>query len=61
MFDRLPIRYKMMIILKDHYGFSINEMAGILECSEQVVKVTLFRARKRLKEVYEEYERETLG
>lgn len=58
MLNRLPIRYKMIILLKDHYGFSYHETAEILGCSESAVKVTLFRARNKFKEVYADDKRE---
>ncbi len=50
--NALPERYREIIILKDHYGFSYNEIADIMNCKEPAVKVTLFRARKRFREVY---------
>ncbi|MDP4182916.1 MAG: sigma-70 family RNA polymerase sigma factor [Bacillota bacterium] len=49
----LPLHYKTVIILKDHCGFSYKEIAEITGLSEPVVKVTLHRARKKFKEVYE--------
>jgi RNA polymerase sigma-70 factor (ECF subfamily) len=50
--DALPERYREIILLKDHYGFSYNEIADIMNCKESAVKVTLFRARQRFREVY---------
>lgn len=58
MLNRLPLRYKIIIILKDHYGFSYSEIKEILGCSESTVKVTLFRARDKFREVYIKYEQE---
>lgn len=58
--NSLPLRYKIIIILKDHYGFSYYEIKEILGCSESTVKVTLFRARNKFKEVYSRYEREII-
>lgn len=55
--NQLPVRYKSIILLCDHYGFSYSEIADIMSSTEAAVKVTLFRARKRFKEVYNEYER----
>jgi RNA polymerase sigma-70 factor (ECF subfamily) len=55
---KLPVRYRALIILKDHYGFSYEEISEIMNCSESTVKVTLFRARKRLEELYGKYERD---
>jgi hypothetical protein len=51
MLNRLPLRYKIIIILKNHYVFSYTEIKEILGCSESTVKVTLFRARDKFKEV----------
>jgi RNA polymerase sigma factor, sigma-70 family len=58
MLAKLPVRYRSLILLKDHYGFSYEEIAGIMNCSAGTVKVTLFRARKRLEELYGKYERD---
>ena len=59
MLAKLPVRYRSLILLKDHYGFSYEEIADIMNCSAGTVKVTLFRARKRLEELYGKYERDT--
>jgi len=58
-FEKLPVRYRSLILLKDHYGFSYKEIAGIMNSSEAAIKVTLFRARKRLEELYDRYEADT--
>lgn len=54
--SELPVRYRTVILLKDHYGFTINEIAGILGYSESNVKVVLHRARKYFREEYSKYE-----
>lgn len=48
----LPVRYRSMILLKDHYGFSLEEISELTGSSVSAVKVTLFRARNKFKEVY---------
>jgi RNA polymerase sigma-70 factor, ECF subfamily len=57
--EKLPVRYRSLILLRDHYGFSYDEIAGIMNCTETTIKVTLFRARKKLEELYEKYEKDT--
>jgi RNA polymerase sigma-70 factor (ECF subfamily) len=47
----LPIGHRAVLIMKDAYGFSIQEIADELETTEGAVKVRLHRARKRLKEL----------
>jgi len=56
---KLPVRYRSLILLKDHYGFSYYEIAEIMNCTETTVKVSLFRARQRLEELYGKYEKDT--
>ncbi len=53
---KLPVRYKSLILLKDHYGFSYREIAEITGSTEASVKVSIFRARSKFKEVYKAYE-----
>ncbi|KNY29935.1 RNA polymerase sigma factor [Pseudobacteroides cellulosolvens] len=52
----LTLRFRTVLLLKDHYGFSYKEIAGIINSTESIVKVTLHRARKRFKEVYNDHE-----
>lgn len=53
--ELLPARYKSILLLRDHYGFSYEEIADIMKCSLDTVRVTLFRARRKFREVYEIY------
>ncbi|HEY9062786.1 MAG TPA: RNA polymerase sigma factor [Pseudobacteroides sp.] len=53
---RLPLHFKTAILLKDHYGFSYKEIAEIINSTESSVKVTLHRARKKFREVYNSHE-----
>jgi RNA polymerase sigma-70 factor, ECF subfamily len=57
--EKLPVRYRSLILLKDHYGFSYKEIGEIMNCYETTVKVALFRARKKLEELYGKYEKDT--
>lgn len=53
---KLPVRYKSLILLKDYYGFSYIEIAEVTGSTESSVKVSIFRARNKFKEVYKAYE-----
>jgi DNA-directed RNA polymerase specialized sigma24 family protein len=44
-------------MLKEWQGFSVKEIAEILQLSESDVKVNIFRAKLKLKEIYENNER----
>ncbi|MED4016438.1 MULTISPECIES: RNA polymerase sigma factor [Sutcliffiella] len=48
--SELKDSYKQVILLRKVKGFSIEETALILNCSESKVKATMFRALKALKE-----------
>jgi RNA polymerase sigma-70 factor (ECF subfamily) len=48
--DCLEERDRMMLILKEVQGFSVEEIAEILEINGNTVKVRLFRARQRITE-----------
>jgi RNA polymerase sigma-70 factor (ECF subfamily) len=43
-------RDRMMLMLKEVEGFSVEEIADMLEINGNTVKVRLFRARKRIVE-----------
>lgn len=47
----LPTLQRSMMLLKDYEGYSYSEIADILEVSEGQVKINLFRARKKIKEM----------
>ena len=47
----LPEQHRAAIVLRDVYGMSIPEIAGVLKVSETAAKVRVHRARKRLKEL----------
>ncbi|MEE0947309.1 MAG: RNA polymerase sigma factor [Bacteroidales bacterium] len=48
---QLPDRMRQCLMLKDWQGFSIKEIAEILDISEESVKVNIFRAKVKLKEL----------
>ena len=50
----LPEKQRSIIQLRDIEGKSYKEIAGILELTEEQVKVNLFRARQRIKAKYNE-------
>lgn len=53
----LPERYRTILYLREYEEFSYKELQSSLELSDSQVKTELFRARKRLKEIYELAER----
>lgn len=50
LFRRLPVDDRLLLTLKELEGFSIEEIARVMEMKENTVKVRLFRARRRLLE-----------
>lgn len=48
--DSLPVHKKNIVILRDYYHFSYQEIADMLGLSLPKVKVTLFRTRKEIQE-----------
>ena len=49
--NSLPEKSRQVILLRDYYDFTYQEIAHILKISLTNVKVTLFRARRKIKEV----------
>jgi RNA polymerase sigma-70 factor (ECF subfamily) len=47
----VPSHYRSAVVLRDVYGFSIDEIARQLKISETAAKVRVHRGRKRLKEL----------
>jgi len=45
----LPESQRMVIQLRDVEGYTYQEIATVLNCSVDIVKVNLFRARKKVK------------
>lgn len=48
---QLPVGYRTVIVMKDVYGFSLDEIGKQLGITEGAAKVRLFRARQRLKDM----------
>lgn len=49
MIARLPERERACLVLRDLEGLNSREVAGILECSEETVRVSIFRAKEKLR------------
>ena len=49
--DALPVGQRTVVVLKDVYGLSCQEIGDQIGVSEGAVKVRLHRARRRLKEL----------
>jgi RNA polymerase sigma-70 factor, ECF subfamily len=49
--ERLPEHYRSAVVLRDVYGCSIDEIAGLLKISPAAAKVRVHRGRKKLKEM----------
>ena len=52
MLSTLPEQDKQLLVLKEIEGFSVQELAEILDLNVNTVKVRLFRARGRIMETY---------
>ena len=50
---QLPMHYRAPLLLYSHYGFSVREVAEVLEISEGAVKTRLHRAREAFRRLYE--------
>jgi RNA polymerase sigma-70 factor (ECF subfamily) len=53
---QLPMHYRAPLLLYSHYGFSVREVAEVLEISEGAVKTRLYRAREAFRRLYDEGE-----
>jgi RNA polymerase sigma factor (sigma-70 family) len=47
--ESLPLQQKQVVLLRDYEGYSYDEIGEITSLSESQVKVSIFRARKALK------------
>jgi RNA polymerase sigma-70 factor (ECF subfamily) len=56
--ERLPVGYRTMFVLHDIQGYEHNEIAEILGRSVGVSKSQLHKARKRLRDMLHELQRE---
>ena len=52
--SKLNENYKTIVYLHYYVGYHVNEIAELLNISKAMVKTTLHRARKKLKEMLEE-------
>lgn len=55
-FSKLSENYASILILRDKNGLSYKEISQITGMSDSSVKVTLFRARQKFKELYSQNE-----
>jgi RNA polymerase sigma-70 factor (ECF subfamily) len=49
--NQLKDSYKTVIVLRGIQGFSVKEVADIMDCSETKIKVTHFRALRKLRSI----------
>lgn len=56
--DRLPVEYRLAVILCDVQGFSYDEISEIMDCSIGTVRSRIHRGRKALRQHLEEFGRE---
>ncbi|MEX2596265.1 MAG: sigma-70 family RNA polymerase sigma factor [Salibacteraceae bacterium] len=49
----LPIEQQISLILKDIYGFKVDEISSILGCPKGTSKHRLFEARKKMNHIFE--------
>lgn len=54
--SRLPEQYRTIIQLRDIEGHTYKELADIMQLTDEQVKVTLFRARKAVRDKYQNLE-----
>src|ERR1700689_4331970 len=50
--EKVPEQDRQLLILKEMEGFSVQELAVILDLNANTVKVRLFRARGKIMEIY---------
>lgn len=48
--DTLPVSKRNIVLLRDYYHFSYQEIAEMLDISLSKVKVTIFRSRKEIQD-----------
>lgn len=53
-FTRLDDRQRQIIMLRDWQGYSYKEIGEIMEYKESLVKVLIFRARKKMRNIINE-------
>jgi RNA polymerase sigma-70 factor (ECF subfamily) len=55
--EKLPAQQKMAIILRDLEDIPYEKLAQIMDCSEQAVRLKVFRGRNRLRKLVEKAQR----
>jgi RNA polymerase sigma-70 factor (ECF subfamily) len=56
---KLPEKQRSVFLLREIEELSYREIAGILNVSEEQVKITLFRLRRKLKDYFDKLEDDT--
>jgi RNA polymerase sigma-70 factor (ECF subfamily) len=51
--DAMTPRYRLVLLLHEHHGLSVREVAAAIGRSESAVKSMLFRARDQFRSLYE--------
>jgi len=51
--DQLPLKQRLVFIIRDLQGLGVHDVAEILKCSKQNVKSNLFHARKNIRKQIE--------
>lgn len=51
---QLPENYRTVIILRDQQGMTYDEIGKVMDFTLSNVKITLFRARNKFKQIYSE-------
>lgn len=54
--SKLPETYRSILIMREYNELTYTEIAAVLGISMDNVKVSLFRAKQRLRELYRRYE-----
>lgn len=54
--NRLPMHYRQVIIARDYYGYSYEDIAILTGVTQSSVKTKIFRARRQFMQHYEEVE-----
>lgn len=49
--DKLPRNYKDALVLRDMQGYSYKDIATVMDCSIENVKIIIYRARKMMKKL----------
>lgn len=55
LFRRLPTEDRLLLTLRELEGFSLEELAAVLNLNVNTVKVRLFRVRRRLVEIHRRF------